>query len=73
MYTVIVEFADLQDGKHLYHGGDTFPRDGYMPDKDRIAELLGSNNLMHKPLIVKQEKSIISENQKVSRKRKTRR
>lgn len=58
MYRVIVDFADLQDGKHYYHGGATYPRDGYVPGKDRIAQLLGSDNLMHRPLIVEVKEQV---------------
>ena len=51
MYKVISPFADLQDNKHLYHVGDTFPHDGRNVSKARLSELCGSDNKLRKPLI----------------------
>lgn len=51
MYKVIKLFTDLQDGRHLYNVGDTFPRDGVEVSEDRINELMGSDNKQGTPLI----------------------
>ena len=50
-YTVLSEFADLQDNKHVYSIGDEYPRKGYSPKAERIAELSTGMNLLHTPLI----------------------
>lgn len=51
MYEVIKGFMDLQDDNYLYEVGQTYPRTGYKPTDERIAELSGSNNKRGKPLI----------------------
>ena len=51
MYTVLSEFADLQDGNHIYRVGDEYPRKGYSPTDERVDELCTGKNLLHKPLI----------------------
>ena len=51
MYTVLSEFADLQDGNHIYRVGDEYPRKGYSPTDERVDELRTGKNLLHKPLI----------------------
>ena len=51
MYKVIEMFMDLQDGKHLYRVGDVFPRKGLTVTEERLEELAGSKNRLHKPLI----------------------
>lgn len=51
MFKAIVEFADLQDAKHLYHVGDEFPHDGVKVSQKRIDELKSNNNMARKPLI----------------------
>ena len=51
-YRAAIDFADLQDGRWLYHAGDPYPRDGLTVSPKRIAELAGSDNLAGKPLIV---------------------
>lgn len=51
MYKVIKAFTDLQDNYHGYKVGDVYPREGYEPSAERIAELSGSNNLQGNPLI----------------------
>ena len=50
-YTVIKHFTDLQDGKYKYSDGDAYPREGYTPSEERIAELAGSDNKQGRPLI----------------------
>lgn len=51
-YRAAVDFVDLQDGRHSYHAGDTFPRAGLTVDAARLSELAGSDNRARKPLIV---------------------
>lgn len=51
MYKVIKLFNDLQDNRYEYCVGDTYPRKGVNPSKERIAELLGSENLQGQSLI----------------------
>ena len=53
MYKVIKYFVDLQDSNHEYNAGDVYPREGYTPTAERIAELAGSYNLQKQPLIEK--------------------
>ena len=57
-YKVLVYFEDLQDHRHPYNAGDSFPRAGYEPSAERIAELCGTNNKRGKAVIepVKQDK-----------------
>lgn len=50
-YKVIAYFQDLQDGKHEYNAGDTFPRKGLKVSADRLKELAGSDNKRKTPLI----------------------
>ena len=50
-YTVIRKFRDLQDGNYLYSEGDTYPRKGVAPDKERLNELKSDKNKIGKPLI----------------------
>ena len=50
-YRAAVDFADLMDGRHLYHAGDEYPRAGLTASAARIKELLGSDNRARKPLI----------------------
>lgn len=58
MYKVILRFADLQDMNHIYEVGDTYPRKGSDPTKERIQELASDANKIGKVLIekVKEEK-----------------
>ena len=51
MYRAITLFTDLQDNGHKYMPGDTYPRHGLKPTKDRINELLTDKNRRHKPMI----------------------
>lgn len=50
-YEVIKYFTDLQDNNYPYNVGDIFPRHGKEVTEERIAELSGSNNRQHTPLI----------------------
>lgn len=51
MCKVIKKFTDLQDGNHVYNVGDTYPREGYTPSEERIAELAGDKNKQGTPLV----------------------
>lgn len=51
MFDVITRFIDLQDGNYKYEAGDKYPREGYTPSAERIAELSGSENRRKIPLI----------------------
>lgn len=51
-YRVVKDFADRQDGYHVYHVGDSFPRIGAVADAERIKELEGSENALNGPVIV---------------------
>lgn len=60
-YIVLKFFTDLQDNNHNYQAGDIYPRFGYLPSAERIAELSGSDNKQGVPLIrfveeIKEEK-----------------
>lgn len=50
-YSVIEAFVDLQDGKHVYHTGDNFPRDGYDVSLSRLNQLASADNALGKALI----------------------
>lgn len=50
-YEVVKTFADLQDNRHLYSVGDTFPHEGAEVSEDRLKELSGSSNKLGTPLI----------------------
>lgn len=51
MYTVIKHFTDLQDGNYKYKEGDVYPREGYTPSDERIAELASRSNRQRAILI----------------------
>lgn len=51
MYKAIKYFVDLQDNRHPYNAGDTFPRDGLEVSKERIIELSTAINKRNEPLI----------------------
>lgn len=55
MYKVLIAFADLTDDKYIYAEGDAYPRKGYEPTEERIAELSGNKNAFGKPIIAKQK------------------
>ena len=56
MYKVIHFFNDILDGLHAYQPGDVYPREGYTPTPERIANLLGINNAAGRPLIEQTKK-----------------
>lgn len=52
MYKVLERFRDGADPEHhVYVAGDLYPREGYNPTAERIAELGGKDNAMKKPII----------------------
>ena len=63
MYRAITLFTDLQDNNYKYMPGDEYPRHGLKPSKDRIEELLTSNNRRNKPMIIEAEDQIPAEPQ----------
>lgn len=68
MYRVIVAFNDRLDGGYLYTVGAAYPREGMLATDNRIAELLSSDNLQHKPLIEEiKEAEIVPEGTKKKR------
>ena len=52
IYKVVKSFTDLQDDRHVYNAGDTFPRKGVEVSKERLKELSGTDNKLGIPLIV---------------------
>lgn len=52
MYKALVHFEDILDGRHPYNAGDEYPRQGYTPSKERIAELASANNRRKQAVIV---------------------
>lgn len=57
MYKCKVFFTDLHDKSFEYRPGDIFPRSGLKVSKERIEELLSTNNRRGKPLIEKVEET----------------
>lgn len=49
-YEVISDFKDLQDENFIYRKGDKFPRKG-RAKRERAEELIGSDNLIGKPVL----------------------
>ena len=55
-YIVVKDFTDLQDDNHVYMAGDDlYPRDGYEPSEERIAELSTDKNKRGEVLIQEME------------------
>lgn len=52
-YVVLKAFTDLHDDNHVYYTGDAYPRIGYKPTAERIAELSGTKNKRNEALIKK--------------------
>lgn len=50
MYRVIETFRDLRDGR-LYLAGEPYPHNGVEVSAERLAELSGTGNKQHRPLI----------------------
>ena len=51
MFKVIKFFTDLQDNRHAYNVGDTFPREGLVVTPERLEELSSDRNKRKTPLI----------------------
>lgn len=64
MFKVIKFFTDLHDNGHPYNVGDIFPRSGVTVSDARFAELAGSDNRQHTPLIEFVEEAPKEENPK---------
>lgn len=56
-YIVVKDFSDIQDDRHVYHAGDTFPRMGLEVSEERVAELASRDNKRGEILIAEQEGS----------------
>lgn len=64
-YRVLENFHDLRDATNTkgdtlyyeYHVGDTYPRKGKKASKERIEELLSSDNLRGRPVIEEVDES----------------
>ena len=69
MYKVLHFFTDLQDNRHAYHVGDTFPREGIDVSADRIDELSSNRNRRGLALIEK-DAEIVEDNEPKKRGRK---
>lgn len=50
MWRVLCDFADLNDGCHVYRAGDNYPYHGEA-DSERVKVLSGQNNKFGRPLI----------------------
>ena len=61
MWLVVAPFADSEDNGHVYGTGDRYPRSGYEPSTLRVAELSGYSNRIGKPLIVRAEEPLKTE------------
>ena len=61
MYKTKVYFEDLQDNRHPYNPGDTFPRNGFEVTKERLEELSTNKNIRGIPLITLTDDIIASE------------
>lgn len=48
---VFPRWKDLEDNGHIYKKGDTYPRKGYTPTKERIKQLTTKNNKIGEVLI----------------------
>ena len=61
MYKALVLFRDTQDKDHVYQPGDTYPREGYTPSKERVELLLSDQNRQGRPVIAEEEPSETAE------------
>lgn len=51
-YAVLVSFTDGQDGGAVYWAGKSvYPRGGYTPTAERVAQLQSDNNALRRPVI----------------------
>ena len=71
MYKAVEYFTDLQDNNHAYNVGDTYPRKGYVPTDERIAELAGNSNVRGRAVIEEVvETVVVNDEEEKPRKRK---
>lgn len=54
-YRVLENFRETQDDMHLYKKGESYPREGYEPTKERIKQLITDDNKEGRPFIVEEE------------------
>lgn len=71
MYEVIVPFADIYDGGHIYNAGDKYPRDGVAVSDGRAEELLSNKNKIGTPVIKKIQEEVKTEEKPKQKTRKT--
>ena len=71
MCKVIKKFTDLQDGNHVYNVGDVYPREGYAPSNERIAELASDKNRQGTPLIEAPASAVVDVDEAVEETKET--
>lgn len=64
MYKVIKKFTDLQDNRHLYNEGDSYPRKGLKVSPQRFEELATSSNRRGEALIKEVKRATKKSNKK---------
>lgn len=64
-YKAKITFRDLQDNEYIYQVEETYPREGYEPTKERVAEVLEKSGIEpvepSKELTVKELKAKLDE------------
>ena len=50
-YVATCNWVDLQDNRHRYLAGESFPREGFAVSPARLKYLAGTDNPARKPLI----------------------
>lgn len=64
-YKAKITFRDLQDNEYIYQVGEVYPREGYEPSKERVAEVLEKGGIEpvepSKELTVKELKAKLDE------------
>ena len=64
-YKAKFTFRDLQDNEYIYQVGEVYPREGYEPSKERVAEVLEKGGIEpvepSKELTVKELKAKLDE------------
>ncbi len=64
-YKAKITFRDLQDNEYIYQVGEVYPREGYEPSKERVAEVLEKGGIEQvepsKGLTVKELKAKLDE------------
>ena len=64
-YKAKIIFRDLQDNEYIYQAGETYPREGYEPSIERVAEVLEKGGIEpvepQKELTVKELKAKLDE------------